>query len=101
MTRLIAKFLGNPTFLAAATILGPFPRNIQAHIHQCVFAPRDVAHEDSHLAILDLSQTSTPLPRRRPPNAGPSWETPTGQNDHTIRSASSVPTWYASSSSKG
>jgi hypothetical protein len=63
MARLIAKFLGNPAFLAAAAILRPFSRNVQPHIHQRMFAPRDVAHEDSHLAILDLSQSSAPLSR--------------------------------------
>ena len=64
-------------------------------------ARRDVAHEDSHLAILDLSQPSAPLPRdgRRMPallgNAdGSKTITPSG-------SPNSVPTWHANSSSKG
>ena len=85
MPSLIAKLLGNPTGFATATILRPFSRNIQPHIDQCVFGPRNVAHKDSHLATLDFPQTSAPLPRHGRRVSAFLREGRRIENDHAIR----------------
>jgi hypothetical protein len=37
-------------------------RKIKTYIDERMFLSRDVTHEDSHLAVLDFTQSAAPLP---------------------------------------
>ena len=50
-------------FDASRAIVGPLSRKVQTHADQGVFLMRNVAHEHADLTVLDLAQTTAPLPR--------------------------------------
>ena len=60
--RLETHFLGHARLGAAALALGPVLRQEHPEINQGVLAARDIAEVDADLAVLDLAESSAPLP---------------------------------------
>ena len=50
------------TLLSPRLVLRPLLVQIQSHVHQSVFLARNVPKINAHLAVVDLSKTTKPLP---------------------------------------
>src|SRR5271165_227138 len=53
--------LGYSGLLATRSVLGPVLVKIKTYINNRMFFPREVAHVDTHLAVVDLAEPATPL----------------------------------------
>src|SRR5208282_2689426 len=62
MTSVKLGLLGNAGLLPTGAVLCPIFRKIKTCINECMFLMRDVSHIDTDLAVLDLAETSAPLP---------------------------------------
>ena len=62
LSRVISHLQWHMTFLASEHVPCPLLRQGQAEVEQGMVLLRDVAHEDTDLAVVDLAPVATPLP---------------------------------------
>src|SRR5208337_17694 len=89
--------LGYSGLLPTRSVLGPVLSKIETYINNRMFFPRDVAHVNTHLAVVDLAEPATPYCLATPTDLVPFLGNPEGSNTMTPSgSPRSWPTWAAS-----
>ena len=78
---------GTPAALRRGPVLRPLLGEIETHVDERMFLPRDVCHVDADLAVLDLAEPAAPLPRHAD-RLGPLLGEGRGiEHDHAVRLA--------------